>query len=1056
MRAIKKNLFPLFVTLLISSFFYYQAYINTDITEEDRAQVKEFHNQAYINTDITEEDRTRVKGKITQFDTLPPYLFNISSTGNEFDGFNAFHIRGINITTQNAVLSRLIITDMDGNILHDNEKPSSFIFKMVNTTTFLFRSLENVSNPEVCLWNFETGVFDYLDFNGHHEIEYNHNNNTIFTLNKYSIEINGTTIVYDPVEEYNLTGNLVWTVNPLDFISIDQWDGLCGTGDNIGLTHSNSIFYDEEEDVIYYNVRNVNTFYKIDHKTGKVLWGLGEYGNFSLFDRNSNPRDSLFYHAHAVEKVDENTFILFDNDYHNKTDLENKRSRIMEITIDETRMVANESWSWIAPPDYYSSYYGDADRLPNGNRLGTFGSDSHPNSNIGARLVEVNSTGNTVWEMNFPRDSGIKVKIYRIERFHFSPIIKEHPDISAIPSNNILLNWTTWYNFRTRGYREGNYTIYLDGELIAEGTHIFDKFWRSTQLEVNIGKLDVGEYNLTLVLTDGEGHFTTDSFTINIQQIVLERQDQELASIEIGQSDTSIKWNGYADQEYSVTLYVNNTIVSNLSWSGGEITYDLNSLLPGFYQIELLVFLTSNSILFSDMFWVTVHPSNIPIILSSPKQELGIVWNETPILFWEIFDHSPVEYKIFVNQEKLLAKSWQNQSQVIHWKLPVFDEGAYNVTLCIFDIVGDQASSSILLTINPPVHPVIVDSPPLSNIEWGENVKLIWRVHGGNKWIFFRNDNKILEGQVENNNVEIQIDWYVQGWSLSNFSLCVEVANDNGDTTKSFMNLVVSIITGDPYANVIEENSIWYINGENALGAPDGKYASIFTDYGLGSLLLDMGVGEEIIDGNGVDFDVIAKSGEYEVYVGNSLSVPLIDIGYASDNTSFDLTDFNLSSIRYIKIEYRSGTLVELDAIVATNYYNNQDYENPIITEIADFWVWENQTEISLIWIIVEKHPLSYTIFVNGKLNKSSYWNDSVITIVLNIPSKFALEVKLVVYDLFGNKAEDYITITIHSQPTTTPITKINKSSVEKLPAPFLFCLVLALPFYYILKKKKE
>ena len=51
--------------------------------------------------------------------------------------------------------------------------------------------------------------------------------------------------------------------------------------DAADLTHSNSLFFDAENDILYYNARNPNTFYKINHSSSEVIWGLGEHGNFS-------------------------------------------------------------------------------------------------------------------------------------------------------------------------------------------------------------------------------------------------------------------------------------------------------------------------------------------------------------------------------------------------------------------------------------------------------------------------------------------------------------------------------------------------------------------------------------------------------------------------------------------------------------------------------------------------------------------------------------------------------------------------------------------------------
>lgn len=99
---------------------------------------------------------------------------------------------------------------------------------------------------------------------------------------------------------------------------------------------------------------------------------------------------------------------MFDNDYHNQTNLNDAHSRILEVTLNEQTMTTRESWRWEAPEEYSSPYWGEADRLPNGDRIGTFETQTKQyNSSIGAVLVEVNSTGQVVRTYTFPRGWGI-------------------------------------------------------------------------------------------------------------------------------------------------------------------------------------------------------------------------------------------------------------------------------------------------------------------------------------------------------------------------------------------------------------------------------------------------------------------------------------------------------------------------------------------------------------------------------------------------------------------------------------------------------------------------
>lgn len=66
-----------------------------------------------------------------------------------------------------------------------------------------------------------------------------------------------------------------------------------------------------------------------------------------------------------------------------------------------------------------------------------FGTSSHPNTNIGARLVEVTNVGNIVRKLNFPQTETYQYEVNRMERIRFSPMINTPPDIKAVPNEDI-------------------------------------------------------------------------------------------------------------------------------------------------------------------------------------------------------------------------------------------------------------------------------------------------------------------------------------------------------------------------------------------------------------------------------------------------------------------------------------------------------------------------------------------------------------------------------------------------------------------------------------------
>ncbi|MHA1221715.1 MAG: aryl-sulfate sulfotransferase [Candidatus Heimdallarchaeaceae archaeon] len=1009
------------LTILSNSAFIHNLFIiQTDPIINKEVNIKS-KNAEVSNT--IKPDFFHPKGNLNSNNIFHTY-FNITSSPNYFDGYNMFVLEELDKETLKISNRAFLITDMYGNILHKlhlnlNYNIGYLTSEFINSTTVLLGTPEGAK-----LWNYYTNTTTSLGFIGHHEYEYNSINNTYFTMQVKRIDINGTIYVFDTIKEFNNKGELVWLKETTDFISINQWCPYHDMyGDNIDLTHGNTLFYDSEEDIIYYNPRNLNTFYKIEHSTGKVLWGLGEFGNFTLYDKYGNPKTNLFYHPHAIEKIDENRFILFDNDYHNQTNTSDKCSRILEIELNTKTMTANVTRDWISPQEYYSRVYGDADLLPNGDRLGTFGTENHGSfKEIGARIVEVTINGKLVWEMNFPNSANHCYRIYRTERIRFNPIIEPKEDIIVARNQDIIIEWKTWYNFRTKSHINGSYEIYLNDSLIETGIHTFNKFWKSSNLTVNIGKIPNGNYNLKAIIYDEAGHSSEDTIGIKVTDFYIERKGS--TDIEQGLGDSPIQWSGVTSSILTYKIFINNTLFQTNVWSS-NITIELNSnlLLPGKHSVQFLLYNETTPI-YNDSFMIIIHPISPPSFISFPTDQM-VVWNQSLILTWEIFDYTPQKWKLTINNSLYYSEQWLNKSQKITWEIPILNESKYNITLILYDKADLIAFKSVWITIIPPRPPIILFKSYNNQIVWNQDEFLNWEVHGGNNWNIWNNGSLVGSGTIENNFLSFCIcRWEDNNWLPGNHNITLVVTNDFGEKAfnTQWINIILAI--GNAYANeVVLSSSAYYTNGSSSLGPPDGIYASIFYDYSNGYITLDMGENEEILDGEGKDFIVYAI-GNYFVWVSNDLSAPFLLLDGGINQQSFDLHDISLTKARYIKIECISEESVKLDAVKAM-YFNQVNIDNnpPSIVGPQDFWVWKNVSSITLLWIVEDLTPWNYSIYIENTIAESGKWDGSNIIFNYFITKAGNITFTLKLFDIFSNFAEDTVTIEIR---------ELNDNEIEK------------------------
>lgn len=247
----------------------------------------------------------------------------------------------------------------------------------------------------------------------------------------------------------------------------------------------------------------------------------------------------------------------------------------------------------------------------------------------------------------------------------------------------------------------------------------------------------------------------------------------------------------------------------------------------------------------------------------------------------------------------------------------------------------------------------------------------------------------------------------------------------NGNTNFTNKNdLELNTFPADNYADeIITEMSFFYTDGENALGAPDGEYAKIFADYTVGLVFFDLGRYEICVNETGDDLRVHINYGTYIIKIGNDLSSPFTTLGQSNTTKEFDIDSVGFTEVRYVQIQYFSDGFVELDAIEVINLYTvATDNVDPNITPVDDFWVYDNVSLISFSWDVSDATPWNYSIEVNGVIIKSDDWFDVSIAFLWTDITAQNLTITLLVFDFFGNSAEDIINVEIRPIPTKTTL----------------------------------
>jgi hypothetical protein len=226
-------------------------------------------------------------------------------------------------------------------------------------------------------------------------------------------ESGGTTPNFEEVTPSN---SVVWTVPYTKFVP--KPSSLSGD-----WCHGNSITVNMAKNEMYFNCRFMGLV-KTTYTNPTMKWHLpAKYSGSGITNgMKFMPATSQYTDTHDPEIHDDGTILFFDNGGFSGTiedgNPRNYHSRAIEYKIDETANTATLAWefpgtfqvdAWYTT-QFYVPFWGDADRLANGNVLVTAG---RRGTMVRSRIFEVTKTdGKVVWEFQLPLDFGV----YRSER----------------------------------------------------------------------------------------------------------------------------------------------------------------------------------------------------------------------------------------------------------------------------------------------------------------------------------------------------------------------------------------------------------------------------------------------------------------------------------------------------------------------------------------------------------------------------------------------------------------------------------------------------------------
>ena len=163
----------------------------------------------------------------------------------------------------------------------------------------------------------------------------------------------------------------------------------------------------------------------------------------------------------------------------------------------------------------------------------------------------------------------------------------------------------------------------------------------------------------------------------------------------------SVRWNVTEEHPRMYTILRNETvIVVEYSWNGPDIIISVNGVDLGVWNYTLHCFDTSRNEAVASIV-VTILDVDPPVFLSTPDDLTCLEGIDGLSFLWTPNDSFPASFVIVRNGSLVDGGAWDGGDIQVNVSGLVL--GVYNFTLIVYDTSGNQASDTVIVTVNAAV-----------------------------------------------------------------------------------------------------------------------------------------------------------------------------------------------------------------------------------------------------------------------------------------------------------------------------------------------------------------
>jgi hypothetical protein len=222
---------------------------------------------------------------------------------------------------------------------------------------------------------------------------------------------------------------------------------------DIDYVHGNSLEVDPDGNIIL-SSRNTHEVTKINRETGEIMWRMGGKANQFEF-----VNDEPFGHQHDARVLENGNITIFDNLG------KPGPSRGVEYEVDTEQMTVTKVWEFAHNPPVFAAFMGNAQRLPNGNTLLSWGAPSRDEEFHYANITEVTPENEPVFDLAFDPP----FVSYRAFRFPWQGFPTTRPELAFELNDDALTLGYSWNGAtEVAGYKVFGGSSAQPDELIEE------------------------------------------------------------------------------------------------------------------------------------------------------------------------------------------------------------------------------------------------------------------------------------------------------------------------------------------------------------------------------------------------------------------------------------------------------------------------------------------------------------------------------------------------------------------------------------------------------------